>query len=101
MSDIERENLDACHTPHERKGEAMKQLEPYEQRMVDEYRELADRRQKLAAFLRAEAANNSDDSNVTTLEYCYMQGQLDAMDEYSTMLEQRMELHGIEYKESQ
>lgn len=79
----------------------MKQLEPYEQRMVVEYRELEDRRQKLVAFLRAEAADNSGDSKVTTLEYCYMQHQLDAMDEYSMMLQQRMELHHIEYKENQ
>lgn len=79
----------------------MKELEAYQQRLFAEYRELEDRRQKLAAFLHDEAANDLDDSNVTVLEYNYMRQQLDAMTEYSTMLQQRMELHHIEYKENQ
>lgn len=79
----------------------MKELEAYQQRLVAEYRELEERRKKLAAFLQAEAANNLDDSNVTVLEYNYMLQQLDAMTEYSMMLQQRMELHHIEYKENQ
>lgn len=77
--------------------EPKKQLEPYEQRMVDEYEELRDRRKKLADFLKPELGEffNGRETRPSKEELAWMTKQVWAMDDYLLVLKNRMKLHGI------
>lgn len=76
----------------------MKQLEPYEQRMVDEYEELRDRRERLADFLKPELDEffNDRETRPSKEELAWMTKQVWAMDDYLLVLKNRMKLHGID-----
>ena len=75
-----------------------KELEPYEQRMIDEYNELGERWMKLGDFLTEEASGNSG-NRVSRNEYVTMNRQFEVMKEYLQILERRMRLHGIKIGE--
>lgn len=94
QSDIERENLDAWRNPYEKKGKAMKQIELYEQRMIDEYSDLKTRMDKLCAFLK-----NENRETLPKNEYQLLVKQYCAMLEYAVALLARMQLHGIAPRE--
>lgn len=72
----------------------MKKLEPYEQRMVDEYNELGGRWLKLGEFLADELSGNSG-KRVSDRELRLMYRQRRAMCDYLLALELRMKIHGI------
>lgn len=76
----------------------MKKLEPYEQRMIDEYEELRDRRKRLADFLKPELDESFNDRETRTSkeELAWMTKQVWAMDDYLLVLKNRMKLHGID-----
>lgn len=69
----------------------MKKLEPYEQRMVDEYTALKTRIDSLTSFLRNEDSRSDiglDEFRLLIEQYC-------AMLEYADALKKRLELHSI------
>lgn len=69
----------------------MKQLEPYEQRMIEEYAELKTRIDSLTSFLRNEDRRSDiglDEFRLLIEQYC-------AMLEYADALKKRLELHSI------
>lgn len=76
----------------------MKKLEPYEQRMIDEYEELRDRRKRLADFLKSELDEffNDRETRPSKEELAWMTKQVWAMDDYLLVLKNRMKLHGID-----
>ena len=72
----------------------MKQLEPYEQRMIDEYNELGERWLKMGEFLAGEMSGNGE-VRVSDRELRLMYRQRRAMSDYLLALELRMKIHGI------
>ena len=68
----------------------MKQFEPYEQRMADEYSDLKTRMNKLCAFLKDETREPLPED-----EFKILCEQMLAMFSYADALRKRMELHGI------
>lgn len=69
----------------------MKQLEPYEQRMIDEYTALKTRIDSLTSFLRNEDSRSDiglDEFRLLIEQYC-------SMLEYADALKKRLELHSI------
>ena len=72
----------------------MKQLEPYEQRMIDEYNELGERWLKMGEFLADEMSGNGE-VRVSDRELRLMYRQRRAMCDYLLALELRMKIHGI------
>ena len=72
----------------------MKKLEPYEQRMIDEYNELGERWLKLGEFLNEEISGNNG-KRVSDRELRLMYRQSRAMYDYLLALELRMKIHGI------
>ena len=69
----------------------MKQLEPYEQRMIDEYTALKTRIDSLTSFLR----NEDSRSDIGLDEFRLLAEQYCAMLEYADALKKRLELHSI------
>ena len=69
----------------------MKKLEPYEQRMIDEYAALKTRIDSLTSFPRNEDSRSDiglDEFRLLIEQYC-------AMLEYADALKKRLELHSI------
>lgn len=68
----------------------MKQLEPYEQRMIDEYTALKTRIDSLTSFLNEDGRSDIglDEFRLLIEQYC-------SMLEYAYALRKRLELHSI------
>ena len=73
------------------KDESKKQLEPYEQRMVDEYTALKTRIDSITSFLR----NEDSRSDIGLGEFRLLIEQYCSMLEYADALKKRLELHSI------
>ena len=71
-------------------------METYEKRMVDEYKELCDKIEKLNVFI---TENENDDSVVSNEHYRMMMVQYYAMCAYEGALRMRIEDLGINIKD--
>lgn len=65
-------------------------MEPYQQRVIDEKKELDDKIEKLTSFL----TNDEQRSKVSDQEADRMQRQLDCMNAYSGILGERIDAFG-------
>ena len=70
----------------------MRELQPYEQRFVDEYKELHERMEKLCAML----LNWNNLGFEPKCSYDLLSAQLHAMHAYIDILEERAEIEGID-----